>query len=70
MKRNMGIANLGGADGQRLTRAAFAVMIKFSDLTEELLNAISTIDLELEDRLEDDMNAAQKANVLIQILKE
>jgi hypothetical protein len=35
MKRNMGIANLGGADGMRLTRAAFAVMIKYSDLTDD-----------------------------------
>lgn len=31
----MGVAELGGEDGMRLTRATFAVMVKFQDkLTE------------------------------------
>ena len=29
-------ANLGGADGMRVTRAAFAVMVKFSDKLDDL----------------------------------
>ena len=38
-------ARIGGPDGMRLTRAAFAVMIKFSDLTADLVAAIDETDM-------------------------
>jgi hypothetical protein len=35
-KAEMGMAMAGSADGLKLTRAAFSIMIKFSDLTDDL----------------------------------
>jgi hypothetical protein len=39
-------ANLGGADGMRLTRAAFGVMIRFSELYDSFLQLADTVDME------------------------
>jgi len=38
-------AKIGQADGMRLSRAAFAVMVKFSDLTQELMSSIDEIEM-------------------------
>jgi hypothetical protein len=38
-------ARLGGADGLRMTRAAFGVMIKFSDFTDTVQTLVDEIDL-------------------------
>lgn len=35
-KANMGLAMYGSNDGMKITRAAFAIMIKFSDLADDL----------------------------------
>jgi hypothetical protein len=35
VKPDMGMAMAGGADGMKTTRAAFAIMIKFSDLLDD-----------------------------------
>jgi len=35
-KADIGMSMSGSADGMKLTRAAFAIMIKFSDLTDDL----------------------------------
>jgi hypothetical protein len=36
-------ARLGGADGLRLSRAAFAVMIKFSDLLDDFTALVDAV---------------------------
>lgn len=38
-------ARIGGPDGMRLTRAAFAVMVKFSDLTQDLVSTVDETDM-------------------------
>lgn len=38
-------ARLGGVDGMRMSRAAFGVMIKFSDLTDSIQTLVDEIDL-------------------------
>lgn len=46
-KQDLGGSAYGGANGMMLTRAAFAVMIKFSDLSDDLLaiqDDLKTID--------------------------
>lgn len=35
-KANLGLAMYGANDGMKITRAAFAIMIKFSDLADDL----------------------------------
>lgn len=42
----MRIARLGSAAGLRMTRAAFAIMIKFSDLIHEFSQLIMAIEIE------------------------
>lgn len=42
-------AMLGGVDGMRMTRAAFAVMIKFSDLKDDWNSCVDTVQLEIDD---------------------
>jgi hypothetical protein len=42
-------ARLGQALGMRLTRASFAVMIKFSGKTKDLLNMLDEFDFEVEE---------------------
>ena len=39
-------ARLGGIDGMRMSRAAFGVMIKFSDLTDTIQTLVDEIDLQ------------------------
>ena len=39
----MPFARLGGADGLRLSRAAFAVMVKFSDLLDDFTALVDTV---------------------------
>lgn len=46
-------ARLGGADGMRLSRASFAVMIKFSEFFEDFIAMVDEVDL-LWDQLEGD----------------
>ena len=46
-------ARLSGEDGMRLSRAAFAVMIKFSEFFEEFVHLIDEIDMNMID-LQDD----------------
>jgi hypothetical protein len=38
-------ARLGGVDGMRMSRAAFGVMIKFSDLTDSIQTLVDEVDL-------------------------
>ena len=38
-------ANLGGGDGMRITRAAFSVMVKFSDMFDDLSSVLDEIDM-------------------------
>jgi len=35
MRPNLGLAMYGANDGMKITRAAFAIMIKFSDLSDD-----------------------------------
>lgn len=44
--------NIGGEDGMRITRAAFAVMIKFSDLDFQWHSCIDSVMLNEEDEAE------------------
>lgn len=39
-------ANIGGQDGMRLTRAAFGVMIKFSEFYDSFCQLVDTVDME------------------------
>jgi len=39
-------ARIGGADGLKMSRAAFAVMIKFSDLLEDFLVLVDTVSMQ------------------------
>lgn len=39
-------ARIGGEDGMRMSRAAFAVMIKFSEFFEEFVNLVDEIELQ------------------------
>lgn len=68
-RRKMALAGLGGKDGMRLTRAAFAVMLKFSDLTDDFLSASDQVAMEA-DMLDSDLGPAQQAAELLKILKE
>ena len=45
----MPYARLGGPDGMRLSRAAFALMIKFSEFFDDFVSLIDEIDMKLED---------------------
>ena len=40
----MPYARLGGEDGMRLSRAAFAVMIKFSEFFNDFINLVDELD--------------------------
>ena len=42
----MPYARLAGADGMRLTRAAFAVMIKFSEFFSDFTSMVDEVDLQ------------------------
>jgi len=42
-------ATLSGADGMRLSRAAFAVMIKFSEFFNEFVDLVEEIDIHWSD---------------------
>ena len=42
-------ARLGGQDGMRLSRAAFAVMIKFSEFFEDFISLVDEIDLKMDE---------------------
>lgn len=53
VKSNMAVANLGSARGMTLTRAAFAIMIKFSDLTDDFLRMVDDLSMEA-DCIDDD----------------
>jgi len=44
----MAIAGLGAARGMILSRAAFAIMIKFSDLTDHFLRMVDDVSMESE----------------------
>lgn len=68
-RRKMALAGLGGKDGMRLTRAAFAVMLKFSDLTDDFLSASDQVAMEA-DMLDSDLGPAQQAAELLKILRE
>lgn len=46
-------ARLGGADGMRLSRAAFALMIKFSEFFDDFQNMVDEVDMQYE-MLKDD----------------
>jgi len=39
-------ARLGGADGLRLSRAAFAVMVKFSDLLDDFTSLVDQVGMQ------------------------
>ena len=42
-------ARLGGSDGMRLSRAAFAVMIKFSELFEDFISIVDDMEMKIEE---------------------
>jgi hypothetical protein len=42
-------ARLGGADGMRMTRAAFSVMIKFSEFFDDFLTMVDEVDMKWEE---------------------
>jgi len=42
----MGTAKLGGAQGESLTRAAFAVMVKFAGLDEAFVDIVSMVEMD------------------------
>jgi hypothetical protein len=65
-RAQMGISRIGGAMGLKLNRAAFAIMIKFSDLSEDLFKIVDELQMLAE--LEED--GPQKDQVLIKALKE
>lgn len=65
-RAQMGISRIGGPMGLKLNRAAFAIMIKFSDLSEDLFKIVE--ELQMQSELEDD--GPQKDQVLIKALKE
>jgi hypothetical protein len=48
VKQNMAVASLGAARGMTLSRAAFAIMIKFSDLTDDFLRMVDDLAMEAE----------------------
>jgi len=58
-------ARIGGKDGMRMCRAAFAVMLKFSDLIEEFVALSDGVAMQLP--LEDD--ATKEANI-IKLIKD
>lgn len=66
VKQNMAVASLGGARGMTLSRAAFAIMIKFSDLTDDFLRMVD--DLAMEAECADDDAGKEKS--LIQSLEK
>jgi hypothetical protein len=53
LERKVPQARVNGAAGMRLSRAAFGVMIKFSDFTDSIQNLVDEIDLLWEDLSED-----------------
>jgi hypothetical protein len=53
LERKIPVARVNGAAGMRLSRAAFGVMIKFSDFTDTIQNLVDEIDL-LWDELNED----------------
>lgn len=57
-------ARLGGEDGMRLSRASFAVMIKFSEFFEEFVNLVDEIEINWSD-LEGDADRDIKLKELI-----
>jgi hypothetical protein len=42
----VGYCRLGGPDGLRMTRAAFSVMIKFSDLVDDFNALVDTVGMQ------------------------
>jgi len=48
-------ARLGGPDGMRLSRAAFAVMIKFSEFFEDFQNMVDEVEINWDEVKEDDL---------------
>jgi hypothetical protein len=65
-RAQMGISRIGGPMGLKLNRAAFAIMIKFSDLSEDLFKIVE--ELQMLSEMEED--GPQKDQVLIKALKE
>ncbi len=65
----MNYARLGGTEGLRLTRAAFAVMIKYSQLGGRLENMINEIDI-LESQFEGDLSVTEKLKEIRDTLKD
>lgn len=59
-------ARLGGTEGMELSRSAFAVMIKFSDLTEDFMALVDI--LEMQANLEDE--GPERDASLIEAVKE
>ena len=62
------MANLGREKGMEVTRAVFAVMLKFADLTQDFVHITELIEMEVE--LLDDMSDAEQAVELIKLIKE
>ena len=56
-------ARLGGLDGLRMTRAAFAVMIKFSDLLEDFIALVDAVGMQ--NNLEEEATRDQNLIALI-----
>jgi len=47
-------ARIGGKDGMKMSRAAFAVMIKFSDLVEDFVALVDCVGMQANLELGDD----------------
>ena len=60
----MAVAMLSGENGMRISRAAFAVMIKFSNLQEDFQNIVNEVDLTWED-FKDDPEKDKKVIALL-----
>ena len=58
--------NRGGQIGGKMSRAAFAVMIKFCDLTDEFSNLIKAVEIESE--MLEDMDNAKKEEAVIEFM--
>lgn len=59
-------ARLGGADGLRLSRAAFAVMVKFSDLLDDFRALVDQVDMQAQ--MEDDRTSVRQT--IVALIKE
>ncbi len=45
-RKALAVAKLGSVDGLRLTRAAFAALLKFSDLVDTFMQLVDDVDIQ------------------------